>query len=319
MVLTVQNLSKYFALSRSLITGRVQEEIRAVHDVSFSMGENEVLGVVGESGCGKSTLARTILRLLAPTAGRVFLRGEEVTAMKRTDLRKARRHMQIIFQDALSSLNPRIPVIKSVEEPLRIHTRDSAGAIRKRALRLLQRTGIAADQMQRLPHQFSGGQCQRIAIARALALDPALIIADEAVSALDVSVQAQILNLLREIREEKKISLLFISHDLAVINHISDRVMVMYLGEVVEEGTRRDLISNPCHPYTQALIAAAPDIAGQRAPLELRNDILPSPSDPPRGCTFHPRCPRAENLCTRTAPVMEEKSCGRRVRCHLVS
>lgn len=318
MLLNVKGLKKYFPQKRSSLFGAPPPPVKAVDGVDFILRSNEVLGVVGESGCGKSTLGKTVLRLIEATAGTISLEGASIEGLSFSEMRRYRSKMQIVFQDAVSSLNPRMTIFQTVEEPLQVHSTMSKEERKAEVTRLLTRVGIAPSQFDRFPHQFSGGQCQRIAIARAIALRPKLIVADEAVSALDVSIQAQILNLMKELKDEYNLSYLFISHDLAVVDHISDRIMVMYLGQVVEEGEAKSLVRFPKHPYTKALLSAAPrPEVGSLASIELLEGAIPSPSNPPSGCRFHTRCPIAEKNCAQKEPQLKTVD-GRSVRCHLV-
>jgi oligopeptide/dipeptide ABC transporter ATP-binding protein len=317
-LLEVKNLKVHFPVRHGLFS-RVRESVKAVDSVSFSLAPGETLGLVGESGCGKSTLGRAILRLVEPTAGEIFLGGENLTRMNGAELRSRRRKFQMIFQDPFGSLNPRMTVEDIVGEALDIHgLTDSSPARRKRIAELLQAVGLDAAYAQRYPHEFSGGQRQRIGIARALAVEPELIICDEPVSALDVSVQAQIINLLRDLQQQRGIAYLFIAHDLAVVEHISRRVLVMYLGKIVEMADAKEIIRAPKHPYTQALISAVPEVDPdtKKQRIILPGDV-PSPIHPPSGCPFHPRCPIAEARCQTEAPILRE--CGKNhfAACHL--
>ena len=300
--------------------GGAQLFVQAVDDVSFSIAPGETLGLVGESGCGKTTLGRAIVRLVEPTAGRVLFEGEDVAAMSGSKLRARRRKFQMIFQDPFSSLNPRLTVEDIIGEALDIHgLADSAAARRARIADLLKAVGLDAVYAQRYPHEFSGGQRQRIGIARALAVEPKLIVCDEPVSALDVSVQAQVINLLQDLQQQHGIAYLFIAHDLAVVEHISRRAMVMYLGKVVELADAKEIIRAPKHPYTQALISAVPEVDAdsKRKRIVLPGDV-PSPIHPPGGCRFHPRCPVAEKpRCETTAPEMRTISNQHQASCHL--
>ena len=317
-LLEVKNLKVHFPVKPGLFS-RVRESVKAVDDVSFSLAPSETLGLVGESGCGKSTLGRAIMRLVEPTVGEIFLGGEEITRMNGAELRSRRHKFQMIFQDPFSSLNPRMTVEEIVGEALDIHQlTDSQSARKKRIAELLEAVGLDAVYAQRYPHEFSGGQRQRIGIARALAVEPEIIICDEPVSALDVSVQAQIINLLRDLQQQRGLAYLFIAHDLAVVEHISRRVMVMYLGKIVETTDAKTLIRRPQHPYTQALISAVPeaDPDSKRQRIILPGEV-PSPIHPPGGCPFHPRCPIAEAICKTEIPPWREVSKNHFAACHL--
>jgi oligopeptide/dipeptide ABC transporter ATP-binding protein len=306
-LLEVKNLKVHFPVKHGMFS-RAHEFVKAVDDVSFAIEPGETLGLVGESGCGKTSLGRAIVRLVEPTAGSVLLNGDDITGMGGSELRARRRKFQMIFQDPYGSLNPRMTVEQIVGEALDIHQlADSKFARQKRILELLQDVGLDPVYAQRYPHEFSGGQRQRIGIARALAVEPELIICDEPVSALDVSVQAQIINLLQDLQQQRGIAYLFIAHDLAVIEHISRRVMVMYLGKIVETAEVKALIRTPQHPYTQALISAVPEVDPEtkRQRIILPGDV-PSPIHPPPGCPFHPRCPIAEERCKTDVPQLRE-------------
>ena len=316
-LLEVKNLKVHFPVKTGMFS-RVHETVKAVDDVSFSIAPGETLGLVGESGCGKTTLGRAIMRLVEPTAGSIVLSGEDITRMTGATLRARRRKFQMIFQDPYGSLNPRMTVEQIVGEALDIHKLvDSASSRRKRIQELLKAVGLDPMYAQRYPHEFSGGQRQRIGIARALAVEPELIICDEPVSALDVSVQAQIINLLRDLQQQHGIAYLFIAHDLAVVEHISRRVMVMYLGKIVEAEEAKNIILEPLHPYTQALISAVPEVNPEtrRQRVVLPGDV-PSPIHPPGGCPFHPRCPVAEAKCSVEIPALLEKGAGHFASCH---
>jgi oligopeptide/dipeptide ABC transporter ATP-binding protein len=316
-VLEVEGLKKHFPIKKGLLS-RTTGNVYAVDGVSFTIGQGETLGLVGESGCGKSTVGRTVLRLIEPTAGSIKLGGTDVTRLDRHEMRPFRREMQIIFQDPFSSLNPRMSAGDIVGELLQIHGIATGKAKTEQVAALFDRVGLRPAQMNNFPHQFSGGQRQRIGIARALALNPKLIIADEAVSALDVSIQAQVINLLMDLQKEFDLSYLFIAHDLAVVEHISDYVAVMYLGRIVEYADRRTLFTNPQHPYTEALLSAVPipDPAIKRDKRVLQGDV-PSPVTPPSGCHFHTRCPYAEERCRIEVPTLKEVGPGHTVSCHL--
>jgi oligopeptide/dipeptide ABC transporter ATP-binding protein len=316
-VLEVEGLSKHFPVRKGLLR-RTVGHVYAVDDVSFTIGAGETLGLVGESGCGKTTVGRVILRLIEPTAGTIRLDGRDVTRLGKLDMRPFRREMQIIFQDPFSSLNPRKRAGDIVGEPLKVHGVLAKGARRERVAALFERVGLRRAQMDNFPHQFSGGQRQRIGVARALALNPKLIIGDEPVSALDVSIQAQVINLLMDLQRDMKLSYLFISHNLAVVEHISHRIAVMYLGRIVEYTDKVTLFTRPQHPYTEALLAAVPvpDPAIKRTKLVVQGDV-PSPLNPPPGCRFHTRCPYMVPRCKEEVPALREIEPGHHVACHL--
>jgi len=317
-LLEVKNLKVHFPVRRGPLP-RGHETVKAVDGVSFQIAPGETLGLVGESGCGKTTLGRAIVRLVEPTAGEVFLGGEELTQLNGAALRARRRRCQMIFQDPYGSLNPRQTVGQIVGEGLDLHSlTDSQSARQKRIAELLAAVGLDPAYSQRYPHEFSGGQRQRLGIARALAVEPELIICDEPVSALDVSVQAQIINLLQDLQQARGLAYLFIAHDLAVVEHISRRVMVMYLGKIVETADAKYLLREPRHPYTQALISAVPEVNpdSQRKRIVLSGDV-PSPIHPPGGCPFHPRCPVAEARCRAELPQLRALPSGHLVACHL--
>ena len=317
-LLEVKNLKQYYPIKGGLL-GRTVKEVKAVDGISFSVYPGETLGVVGESGCGKSTTGRSILRLEEPTEGSVFYRGINLLELSKDEMRKMRKDIQIIFQDPFASLNPRRTVGQTLEEALAIAKVVPANDRRIRALKLMEQVGLRPDQIDRYPHEFSGGQRQRICIARALAVEPQLIVCDEAVSALDVSIQAQVLNLLKDLQNEYDLTYLFISHDLGVVHHITDRVMVMYLGKVVELAETDALFANPRHPYTQALLSAIPslDRTQRKERIILQGDV-PSPIDPPSGCRFHTRCPDAKDICRQEEPLLREMPEAHFVACHLV-
>ena len=320
-LLQVKNLVKRFPIRGGLLQ-RVVDQVHAVDGVSFDLMPGETLGVVGESGCGKSTTGRCILRLIEPTSGEVWFNGRSVTQAGKTELRALARDMQIIFQDPYASLNPRMTVGAIIGEALTIHKlAPTAQAYRDRIVQLLETVGLAADHMRRYPHEFSGGQRQRIGIARALAVSPKLVVCDEAVSALDVSIQAQVINLLEDLREQFSLTYIFIAHDLSVVEHISHRVAVMYLGRIVEIAPAKALYTNPKHPYTEALLSAVPipDPSIQRKRIPLQGDV-PSPIHPPSGCHFHTRCPIAKKgVCDVLTPELKKVGDGHWVACHLRS
>ena len=316
-VLEVAGLRKYFPVHRGVLA-RVVGQVKAVDGVSFAIEEGEILCLVGESGCGKSTVGRAIARLLEPTAGRITLRGQDITHLDQGAMRPHRRELQIVFQDPYSSLNPRLTAGAIIGEPLQNYGIATGRAKRERVAQLLARVGLRPDAMVRYPYEFSGGQRQRLGIARALALNPSLIVADEPVSALDVSVQAQVLNLLIDLQEELNLAYLFISHDLAVVEHIGHRIAVMYLGRIVELADKEALFTKPLHPYTEALLSAAPvpDPRARREKLIIEGDV-PSPINPPKGCHFHTRCPYAEARCRIEEPRLREIAPRHWAACHL--
>lgn len=319
VLLEVKQLKKYFPI-RGGVFGKTIGQVKAVDDVSFTVQEGEVLGLVGESGCGKSTTGRSIIRLIEPTAGEVIFNGVQLTGLAERKLRELRRDMQIVFQDPYASLNPRHTIEKILSEPLIVHRLGSEKERRKKVHQLLEIVGLSSFHARRYPHQFSGGQRQRIGIARALIVNPKLIIADEPVSALDVSIQSQVLNLMQDLQEEFKLTYIFIAHDLSVVKHISDRVGVMYLGRLIELAEKDELYEHPKHPYTQALLSAVPSIDpdDKKERIVLQGD-LPSPANPPAGCAFHTRCSQAMDICQQQRPEFKELTEGHYVACHLHS
>jgi oligopeptide/dipeptide ABC transporter ATP-binding protein len=319
-LLVVEDLKKHFPVTRGIIFQKQVAAVRAVDGVSFSVRDGETLGVVGESGCGKSTMARCIMRLLEPTAGRIVFDGRDITKLSRSDMRPLRREMMMIFQDPYASLNPRKRVGFIVAEALEVHKLGTEAETKRRVQELLEVVGLNPEHYNRFPHEFSGGQRQRIGVARALAVNPKLIVCDEPVSALDVSVQAQILNLLKDLQRDFGLTYVFIAHDLNVVRHISDRVMVMYLGHAVEIATRQQLYAEPKHPYTGALLSAVPipdpEAGRNRKPVVLEGDV-PSPINPPSACWFHPRCPRFhEGHCDVETPPLYPFGDGHEAACH---
>ena len=315
-LLEVKDLCKHYPIRKGLFS-RISGYVYAVDGISFTINEGETLGLVGESGCGKSTVGRTILKLIEPSRGEIIWRGERIDELSRSQMRPYRQQIQAVFQDPYSSLNPRMRSADIVSEPLRNFESLSKAQGRERVSALFERVGLRPDQMLRFPHEFSGGQRQRLGIARALSVKPKLIMLDEPVSALDVSVQAQVINLLEDLQREFQVSYLFVAHDLAVVKHISHRVAVMYLGRIVELAPTKELFSRPSHPYTEALLSAVPvpDPKYQRKQIVLGGDV-PSPINRPNGCHFHTRCPYAQERCTVEEPVLEEITPGHSVACH---
>ncbi len=321
VLLRVENLVKHFPIKKGVLIQKQVGAVRAVDGVSFNIFEGETLGLVGESGCGKSTTGRAILQLHRPTSGSVFYGDKDLVALKGEELRHMRRKMQMIFQDPYASLNPRMTVGEIVGEPMVIHETHKGKEVQERVEHLLKLVGLNAAFANRYPHEFSGGQRQRIGVARALALEPALIVCDEPISALDVSVQAQVVNLLEDLQEQLGLTYLFIAHDLSMVRHISDRVAVMYLGVIAELTTRDELYNNPLHPYTQALLSAVPipdPLAEEKRQRIILQGDVPSPINPPSGCHFRTRCPLATTICAEAKPEFREVSPGHFVACHLV-
>ena len=315
-LLEVKHLKKYFPIKGGVFSKTIGH-VYAVDDVNFTLAKGETLGLVGESGCGKSTTGRTILRLIEPTDGELYFEGQNITELDKSAMRALRREMQIIFQDPYASLNPRMTVGSIIGEPLEIHKIAKGAEKEERVASLLQKVGLRAEDMRKYPHEFSGGQRQRIGIARALALNPKLIVCDEPVSALDVSIQAQVINLLEDLQAEFSLSYLFIAHNLNVVEHISDRVAVMYLGQIVELASDEDLYKNPQHPYTEALLSAVPipDPTIKKKRIILEGDV-PSPINPPKGCHFHTRCMYKEKICEEVEPEFKDIGGGHWVACH---
>jgi oligopeptide transport system ATP-binding protein len=318
-LLEVRHLVKYFPIKSGILFDREVASVKAVDDCSLTLHEGETLGLVGESGCGKSTLCRTIIQLLEPTAGSVRFRGRELVGLSRRELRPVRREIQMIFQDPYASLNPRKRVGQIIGDPLLLHGLASGDQLRREVQQLMERVGLQPEHYNRYPHEFSGGQRQRIGIARALALRPKLIIADEPVSALDVSIQAQIINLLEDLQDEFNLSYIFVAHDLGVVRHVSDRIEVMYLGKIVERSPASILYERPIHPYTVALLSAVPipdpKANAERTPVVLEGDV-PSPVNPPSACRFHTRCPWATEICSQDEPPLAEYESGQAAACH---
>ncbi len=318
-LLEVTDLVKHFPIKSGIVIDRQIGAVQAVDGVSFTVDKGETIGLVGESGCGKSTLARSILQLIKPTSGSVRFDGTELTELGRRQLRPLRREMQMIFQDPYASLNPRKRIGQIVGDPLKLHGVASGDELKQRVQTLLDRVGLSAEHYNRFPHEFSGGQRQRIGVARALSLEPKLIIADEPVSALDVSIQAQIINLLEDIQNEFGLTYVFVAHDLGVVRHVSDRIAVMYLGKIVELGPAEDVYNNPIHPYTVSLLSAVPipdpRLNAAREHVVLEGDV-PSPANPPKACRFHTRCPRATDICAEVEPELVDYGGGHWAACH---
>lgn len=316
-ILEARNIKKYFPIKGGIMK-RTVGHIKAVDDLSLSIVRGETLGIVGESGSGKSTLGRVILRLLEPTDGRIYFENEDISKLKNKQLRPLRRDMQIVFQDPYASLNPKMNVQELIEEPLLVQTSIKKKIREEKAISLLEKVGLRAADRLKYPHEFSGGQRQRISIARALSLNPKFVVCDEPVSSLDVSIQAQVLNLMADLQEELNLTYLFIAHDLSVVKHISDRLAVMYLGRLAEIAPKKNLYENPLHPYTQALLSSVPstDVLNRRQKIILKGD-LPSPANPPSGCGFRTRCPKAHDRCAVERPELMDAGEGHMVACHL--
>jgi len=316
-LLTVKDLKVHFPITKGILS-RTKGYVYAVDGISFALNEGETLGIVGESGCGKTTAGLAILRLIKPTDGRVVFQGKDMSRMTKPEKQNLRREMQIIFQDPYSSLNPRMTLNRTLSDPMKIHGIYHGTERKERVAYLLEKVGLTPEQGRRYPHEFSGGQRQRIGVARALALNPQIIIGDEPVSALDVSIQAQIINLLIDLQDEFQLSYIIISHDLAVVEYICDRIAVMYLGKIVEMSVYRDMYADPRHPYTQALLSAVPvpDLNAKSKRIILGGDV-PSPINPPSGCRFHPRCPHCMDICPQEEPELKDLGDEHWVACHL--
>lgn len=317
IILEAKNIKKHFPIRKGLLLREVGS-VKAVDDVSLIVRKGETLGLVGESGCGKSTLGRTLIRLYEPTAGNIDFAGKNFLKLRGEELRLQRKNIQMIFQDPYASLDPRMTVGQIIRQPMDIHKVGSAKEREQRVIELIELVGLRKGHVNRYPHEFSGGQRQRISIARAIALNPELVICDEPVSALDVSIQAQILNLLKDLQQKLALTYVFISHDLSVIEHVCDRVAVMYLGKIVEVATREELFANPKHPYTQALIAAIPRVGhGKKRIKKSLGGEVPSPINPPSGCAFHPRCPHKMDICSSQTPQLDGNGSGHQKACWL--
>ena len=316
-LLTVHNLKKWFKTGEGLF-GK-GDTVKAVDGINFTVAKREILSLVGESGCGKTTTGKVVLRILEPTSGEIFFNGKDVTSLNRKEIMKYRKKMMIIYQDPFGSLDPRMTVKHTIMEPMEVHKIGTRKEREEKVIELMEKVGLSPDYINRYPHEFSGGQRQRIGIARALSTNPEFIVADEPVSALDVSIQAQIINILQDLQKEFGLTLLFISHDLSVVKHISDRVAVMYLGKIVESTDKKELFNNPKHPYTQALLSAipVPNPKAEKKEIILEGDI-PSPLNPPSGCRFHTRCPFAKPICREKEPELKDIGNNHMIACHLV-
>jgi oligopeptide transport system ATP-binding protein len=321
VLVRVEHLKKYFPISKGFLLSREVGQVRAVDDVSFQIRQGETLGLVGESGCGKSTTGRAVLRLHEPTSGHIYFKDTDLTQLNETQLRQLRPKVQMIFQDSIASLNPRHSVRKIIGEPLKIHNVGSEKEVYERVVELMKLVGLNPKWMKRFPHEFSGGQRQRINIARALALNPSFVVCDEPISALDVSIQAQVVNLLKDLQDQLGLTYLFIAHDLSMVRHISDRVAVMYLGKIMELASKRTMFQEPLHPYTQSLISAVPlpqpKLERKRRRILLKGEV-PSPSNAPSGCVFHTRCPLAVDICRQEIPEYREVGPSHFAACHLI-
>ena len=319
LLLRAEHVKKYFPIRSGVLLQREVARVHAVDDVSLELRAGETLGLVGESGCGKSTLARCLARLYPLTSGSVVFEGQDISALSRRELRPVRRELQMVFQDPYASLNPRKRVGEILSDPLRIHKRGNRDQIKRRVRELLELVGLSPEHINRYPHEFSGGQRQRIGVARALALHPKLIIADEPVSALDVSIRAQVINLLDDLQDELHLTYIFIAHDLGVVRHVSDRIAVMYLGKIVEVSPAEELYQRPIHPYTEALLSAVPipdpDLSDRRTQIVLEGDV-PSPANPPSGCRFRTRCWKAQDICAQEEPELVDRGTGHPTACH---